>query len=125
MPTLPRPLAALLGAGLLTATVSGCDSLDQASETLDRAQACATALQAASFTPNVADPQQSVEEARAKAEQLRELADRVADVNLQRELQEMADSLGRLDLSALDATALAEWTEQKVQQLQQLQRACS
>jgi hypothetical protein len=110
---------------LLALALTGCEALNTAAETADKAKICAEALGAAGFNPDASDPQKSVDEAKERAEQLRKLADQAADANLQRELREMADSLGQLKLSDLDPSNAAAWADQKLKQLEQLQKACS
>ena len=72
-----RPIATLLLAMGLAAAVSGCEAVQQASDTAnqvgqaaDKAQLCIEALKLAGFTPDATDPQKALEETQKKAEEL-------------------------------------------------------
>ncbi|WP_073488143.1 hypothetical protein [Streptoalloteichus hindustanus] len=111
---------------LLALGLSGCGALDSASNAVDKAQICSKAISAVTgFNPSLSDPARSVDEAQKKADELRRLADQTSDANLQRELREMADSLGQLKLSDVNPQNMAAWADQKVKQLDDLRRSCS
>lgn len=109
---------------VLVLALTGCDALNSASDTLDRAELCTRALAAAGFNPNVNDPAGAVEEARRKADELRSLADQTTDADLQRELRETADQIGSLQEREVNPTDVVAWTNRKVEQVDQLARAC-
>ena len=119
----PR-LSHLAGPPLLVLALTGCDALNSASDSLDRAEVCTRALSAAGFNPNLADPAGSVEEAQRKAGELRSLADQTSDPDLQRELRETADQIGSLRQTEVNPTDVVSWTNRKVDQVNQLAVAC-
>jgi hypothetical protein len=110
---------------LLMLALTGCEALNTASDTLDRAEVCTKALAAAGFNPNLSDPAGSVQEAQRKAEELRSLASQTGDANLQRELRETADQIGSLQQREVNPTDVVAWTNRKLEQLNQLQQACA
>ena len=108
-----------LGAPALTAVmllVSGCAQVQQVT---DRASICVDALQAAGFTPDVSDPQQSVEEARQKAEELNNLAGETPDQALKQALTDMAGTI-----ESFDPQDVPGYLTRKGQQLDALRTAC-
>ncbi|MCP2261541.1 hypothetical protein LX15_005267 [Streptoalloteichus tenebrarius] len=123
----PVPMLATAVAGpLLALALSGCGALDSASNAVDKAQLCTQAISAVTgFNPSLSDPRRSVDEAQQKADELRQLADKAADANLQRELREMADSLAQLRVTDVNPQNMAAWADQKVKQLDDLRRSCS
>jgi len=109
---------------LLVIALAGCDALNTASDTLDRAEVCTRALAAAGFSPNLTNPAGAVEEARRKADELRSLAEQTTDADLQRELRETADQVGSLQQRDVNPTDVVAWTNRKAEQVDQLARAC-
>jgi hypothetical protein len=109
---------------LLILTLSGCEALNTASDTLDRAEVCTRALAAAGYNPNLSDPAASVQEAQRKAEELRSLASQTGDATLQRELRETADQVGSLQVREVNPTDVVAWTNRKLDQVNQLAQAC-
>lgn len=120
-----RKVAVAVAAPLFALAFTGCEAINTASETVDKAKICTDALNAAGFNPDLGNPQKSVDEAQQKAEELRNLAGQTADVNLQRELNEMADTVGQLSVSDLNPANSVAWADQKLKQLQQLNSACA
>jgi hypothetical protein len=114
----------LVPAAALLFALTGCDTLNEASSTLDKAQVCTQALAAAGFNPDLTNPTGAVEEAQRKAEELRSLAEQTSDANLQRELQETADQIGSLQTSQVTPADIVGWTNAKVNQITQLTQAC-
>ena len=114
------PLASLLTIGL-----SGCDAMNTASDTLDKAEVCTKALQAAGFNPDLSNPDQTVKDAQRRAEDLRDLAGQTTDADVKRELNEMADQFGELGPEDLSPTGSVAWAQQKVDHFNQLQAACA
>ena len=121
---MPRPRLAL-AVPLLVIALAGCDKVESASNKLGKAEVCAKAVAAAGYTPDLTNPTKSAQDARQRADQLRDLAARTADPDLQRELHAMADQLGSLHADDVSPSAVATWTSRKVSQLNQLQKACS
>lgn len=117
------PLRLIPAAALLFA-LTGCDTINEASATLDRAEVCTKALSAAGFTPDLSNPLGAVEEAQRKAEELRTLADQTSDADLQRELRETADQIGSLQQSQVTPADIVTWTNRKLDQVTQLTQAC-
>lgn len=107
--------AVTLAAIALLAT--GCEQVQQAT---DRASICVDALQVAGFTPNLTDPAQSVDDARAAADKLNDLAGQTPDQALKQTLTDMAGTIGAFDPA--DATG---WLTRKGQQLDALRKACT
>jgi hypothetical protein len=118
-------VAVAVAAPLAVLALSGCEAINTASETVDKAKICTDALAAAGFNPDLGNPQKSVDEAQQKAEELRNLAGQTTDATLQRELNEMADTVGQLKLSDVNPANSVAWADQKLQQLQQLNAACA
>lgn len=110
---------------LALTALSGCDTLNEAANTANQVEVCAKALDAAGFTPDLSNPQKSVEDAQAKAEELRGLAAQTEDATLKAELNAMADEIGSLQVSDVDPVAAATWASQKLDQLNKLNQACS
>jgi hypothetical protein len=114
-----------LAAPLLVIALTSCDEVSSASSSLGKAEVCAKAVAAAGYTPDLTNPTKSAQDARRRADQLRELAGRTADPDLQGELRAMADQLGSLQADDVSPSAVATWTSRKASQLDQLRRACS
>ena len=115
----------LITLALLIIGLSGCDAINSASDTVDRAEVCTKALSAAGFNPDVSNPEGSVQDAQRRSDELRNLAEQTADANLQRELQEMADQMGQLKVSDVNPAGVADWGRAKLEQLDQLRAACA
>lgn len=116
-------LLALLAAGILGLT--GCDALNSASDTLDRAEVCTKALQAAGFNPDLSNPDQSVQDAQQRAQELRDLAAQTTDAEVKRELNELADQFNQLGPDDLTPSGSAAWAQQKLETYNQLQASCT
>ncbi len=111
-------------APLFVLGLTGCDALNEASDTLDKTEVCAKALTAAGYTPDLSNPERSVADAKTRAEELRDLAGQTSDADLQRELRETADGLASLTETDVTPTGAAEWSAGKLEQLEQLRQAC-
>ena len=127
-----RPVATILLALGLVGAASGCEAVQQASDTAnqvgnaaDKAQLCVEALQLAGFTPNSADPQKAVEESQAKAEELNKLAEKAGDTTLKDAITGVSDTMSQVTLSDLDPARFAEWSQKKLDQVQKLSNACT
>ena len=119
-----RPiLLALLAAAALALT--GCDTLNTASDTLDRAEVCTKALQAAGFNPDVSNPDQAVQDAQQRAQELRDLANQTTDAEVKRELNELADQFNQLGPEDLTPSGSVAWAQQKLETYNQLQASCT
>jgi hypothetical protein len=114
-----------LSIGTLALALSGCEALNTASDTLDRAEVCTQALKAAGFDPDLSNPDQSVQDAQQRAQELRDLAGQTSDADLKRELNEMADQFGQLGPEDLTPTGSLAWAQQKLDSYNQLQAACT
>ncbi|WP_189224250.1 bacteriophage spanin2 family protein [Saccharothrix coeruleofusca] len=127
-----RPVAtALLALGLIGA-VSGCEAVQQASDTAnqvgqaaDKAQLCVQALQLAGYTPDTANPQAALEETQKKAQELNDLAAKAGDTTLKDAIQGVSTTMSQVTLQDLDPQSLATWTQQKLDQVAKLSQACS
>jgi hypothetical protein len=116
-------LPALLAFGALGATA--CDALTTASDTLDKAEACTKALEAAGFNPDLSNPEQAVADAQQRSQELRDLANQTTDADIKRELNETADQLGQLGPEDLTPAGSVAWAQQKLDAYNQLQAACT
>jgi len=115
-------LPALLALGALGA--SACDTINTASDTLDKAEVCTKALQAAGFSPDLANPEQTIKDAQQRAQELHDLANQTTDADIKRELNATANQIGQLGPDDLTPTGLATWAQQKLNTYNQLQAAC-
>jgi hypothetical protein len=110
---------------MLALALAGCDALDTASNTLDKAQVCSKAISAAGYTPDLTNPTKSVQEAQQRADELRKLAEQTSDADLQRQLRELADQMGTLKAADVNPSGVASWASTKLEQLNDVQRACA
>lgn len=118
---LPR----LILLSLLVLGVSGCETLNTASDTLDKAEVCTKALQAAGFNPDLSNPDKTIADAKQRSEELRDLAGQTTDADVKRELNEMADQLGQLSPEDLSPAGSVAWAQEKLNTYNQLQAACT
>lgn len=109
---------------LVIGVLAGCDAVQSASETADRASTCLKAVEAAGYQPNLSDPVGSADKAHKKAEELRKLAEETTDADLQRKLRESADSLANVKPSDLDPSKAADWLSRNAKQAKDLADAC-
>lgn len=123
----PRPtvLSMMPVASLLVLGLSGCEAVNTASEGLDKAQVCTQAVQAAGFEPDLSNPDQTVQDAQQRAQELRDLAGQTTDADVQRELHNMAGQFAELGPEDLTPNGSIAWAQQKVNTLNQLQTACA
>ncbi|MFE2750689.1 bacteriophage spanin2 family protein [Actinosynnema sp. NPDC059335] len=127
-----RPLATLLLAVGLAAAVSGCEAVQQASDTAnqvgqaaDKAQLCIEALKLAGFTPDAADPQKAVEETQQKAKELEDLAAKAGDTTLKDAITGVSDTMGNVTLDDLNPSNIAAWSQEKLDRVAKLSNACA
>lgn len=103
---------------------SGCQSLDQAAGTWDKANLCVDALQAADFTPNLNDPAQTAQEAAEASQKLSDLAGKAQDVTLRDALNAMSTQVAALNTADLTVDNMQTYIDQKVDLYQTLSSAC-
>ncbi|HET9138439.1 bacteriophage spanin2 family protein [Actinophytocola sp.] len=119
----------MAGAAALVVVLTGCDSVREASDTVNRASdkvsICAEALRLAGFNPDAADPEKAAEEAQRKAEELRDLAGATPDQALKDALNDMANKVGELREQNINPNEIATWTQEKARTLETLTRACA
>ncbi|MFE9744968.1 bacteriophage spanin2 family protein [Saccharothrix saharensis] len=127
-----RPVATLLLAMGLAAAVSGCEAVQQASDTAnqvgqaaDKAQLCIEALKLAGFTPDATDPQKALEETQQKAEELNALAAKAGDATLQDAITGVSDTMSKVTLEDLNPANIATWSQEKLDQVAKLSNACA
>lgn len=118
---LPR----LLLLPLLALALTGCDALNTASDTLDKAEVCTQALRAAGFQPDLSNPDKTIADAKQRSEELRDLAAKTTDAEVKQELNEMADKLNQLGPEDLDPASSVAWAQDKLNTYNQLQAACT
>lgn len=114
--------AALLGA--LTACAELQDAANTAGNVADKASVCVKALELAGFTPDTSNPDQAVEEAQKKADELTTLAQDVGDTTLSEALTGMATQMREIPAN-LDPQNMADWTQQKLDAFNTLTQACT
>lgn len=113
-----RVLGLLIGLGVL---LTGCD---QVSSATDKASACGQALGLANLNPDI-DPAEVHEVAARKADQLRELADKVADQDLKQDLFTMADAYVDLERRKVDSLSdVNDWVQRNADNLTNLREVC-
>lgn len=121
----------LVGATALTACSGKVDDavdgvVDDATEFRNKAAACTEALGiVTSFDPEMLDPERLQQEAVRKADQVRELAGRVADADLRQSLFGVAD--GYVELKRREAEGLAginDWLQRNADNLDRIRQIC-
>jgi hypothetical protein len=118
---------ALLLAGVLV--VAGCARAHSAADRIDAARTvtvvCAEALGLADLNPLV-DPARLQARAADKERRLRELADHVADKDVQNTLRTMADSYVEVQRERFDdLTVVASWAKRNAANIVALRTACT
>jgi hypothetical protein len=126
-----RPVATLLLALGLVGAVSGCEAVQQASDTAnqvgqaaDKATLCIEALKLAGFTPDATDPQKALEETQKKAQELNDLAAKAGDTTLQSAITGVSDTMSKVTLEDLNPANIATWSQAKLDQVAKLTAAC-
>ncbi|MCE7000525.1 bacteriophage spanin2 family protein [Saccharothrix sp. S26] len=116
----------------LAAAVSGCEAVQQASDTAnqvgqaaDKAQLCVEALKLAGFTPDATDPQKALEETQKKAEELNALAAKAGDTTLQDAITGVSDTMSQVTLEDLNPANIAAWSQEKLDRVAKLSNACA
>lgn len=115
---LVRALGLVIGLGVLLA---GCDEVGSA---MDKASACGQALGLADLNPNV-DLSTLPQVAAEKADQLRQLAEKVADQDLKQNLVAMADAYVSLEKRKVDRLSdVNDWLQRNAANLDNLRKTC-
>lgn len=115
-----KPLR-LLGIAVVGLLLVSCDQVDS---TTSKASACAEALGLTNLNPNL-DPAQLAAQAQQKAEQLRDLANKVADQNLKQDLSAIADSYVALEQrKAQGLSNVNDWIQRNAENLNSLRAVC-
>ncbi|MFD1148205.1 bacteriophage spanin2 family protein [Saccharothrix hoggarensis] len=127
-----RPVATFLLALGLVGAVSGCEAVQQASDTAnqvnqaaDKATLCIEALKLAGFTPDTADPQKAMEETQKKAQELNDLAAKAGDTTLKDAITGVSDTMSNVTVQDLDPSNFAAWSQEKLDQVAKLSNACA
>ncbi|MDQ2582428.1 bacteriophage spanin2 family protein [Saccharothrix yanglingensis] len=126
-----RPVATILLALGLVGAATGCEAVQEAQNTAnqvgqaaDKAQLCIDALRIAGFTPDATDPQKAVEETQQKAKELEELAAKTGDTTLKDAITGVSTTMSQVTLEDLNPSGIAEWSQQKLDQVAALSSAC-
>ncbi|WP_447004405.1 bacteriophage spanin2 family protein [Saccharothrix isguenensis] len=127
-----RPLATIMLALGLIGAATGCEAVQQASDTAnqvgqaaDKATLCIEALKLANFTPDSTDPQKALEETQKKAEELNALAAKAGDTTLQDAITGVSDKMSNVTLEDLNPANAAAWAQEKLDTVAKLSNACS
>lgn len=116
-------------AALLAATLLGCDTVQEAGDSLnqatDKASICVEALRLAGFYPDVANPEQAAKDAQKTAEDLEQLASQTPDEALRQALNDMSDKVGELGPGSIDPARVTSWAAEKADALNALTSACT
>lgn len=110
-------------------SLAGCDqvdsAVDEAGKTKDKAAVCAEALGLADLNPLV-DPDKLRQRAEDKQRRLRELAEDVADKDVQASLLTMADSYVEVQKERFeDLSVVTEWARRNADNVDALRTACA
>jgi methyl-accepting chemotaxis protein len=105
--------AAVIALGGLTA----CDTIQGVSDTADKVKLCADAIQLVGFSPDMSDPQKALEDTKAKATQLEELANSAPDEQVKKALEEAANGMQNVN-------SAADWVTQKADLVAKVSAAC-
>ncbi|MBB5806074.1 hypothetical protein F4560_005842 [Saccharothrix ecbatanensis] len=127
-----RPLATIMLALGLIGAASGCEAVQQASDTAnqvgqaaDKATVCIEALKLANFTPTATDPQKALEETQKKAEELNALAAKAGDATLKDAITGVSDKMSAVTLEDVNPANAAAWAQEKLDTVSKLSNACS
>lgn len=126
-----RSVGIVLGIALLVLPVSACgeeldDVVEGAGNLRDKAAACAEALGiTVDFDPAALSPERLAEEAEVKAEQARELGNKVAEQDLRDTLFAVADGYAELKQKQAERAAdFGEWLRRQAGNLDKLRQVC-
>jgi hypothetical protein len=113
----------------LALLLAGCDTVQEASDSVgratDKASICVEALKLAGFSPDLADPEQAAKDAQKTAEDLNRLANQTADTTLRDALTDMSNKVGELNPGNLKPSDVTRWAGEKVATVDALTRACA
>lgn len=124
-----RPRWAAAGV-VLVLSLSGCSevsqTLDTAGDALDKAAACTEAIGiVTSFDLESLSPEQIQDKAAKKAQQLRELGNKVSDASVQEALFAVADSYVALQQRQADALRdVNQWIQNNIDKIETLKKVC-
>lgn len=111
-------------AALLAAALVGCDTVQEASDTVgnaaDKVTICAEALRLAGFSPDASDPAKAAEDAKKTSDELSRLAGQTPDETLKQALNDVSRKVGEFR-----PENAAQWTREKVATVDALSRACA
>jgi hypothetical protein len=126
-----HPVATILLALGLTGVMSGCDAVQGASDaansvndTANKVQLCLEAVRLAGFNPDLSNPQQAVEDAHKKADELSKLAEKSGDTTVKQAIEGLSNSMSKVTVSDLSPQSAANWLQEKTDQLNALNTAC-
>ena len=122
----------IVAAALALPVLAGCgqiqetqQQLDQAQQGLDKATACLDALDVVGYTPNLADVEQAQGDARAKADEIGALAQRVGDKTLQDNLLDVQASLEQVAGGQITLQNGLNWSQQHLERTAAIATTCS
>lgn len=117
------PVAAALAAcGVDVTTAEPPRTAEQEANT-DRV--CLEAINAASFMPNFADPQQAKVDARARVDEIAQLTDRTADSALRQDLINVRSSVQQVASGRVSLDTSSDWTSGQAETYQDVTTTCS
>ena len=124
-----RLATAVLAGGLVLA-LTGCGVAQQASETAGQvgnaassAAVCVEAVQIATTTPDLTNPQAAADRAHAAADELAGLASRAGDATVGEAINTLAGTLRQTTVDDL-VTTPANWLQKKADEVSALTKAC-
>lgn len=121
---LALPVAAILAAcGTEVTTTQLAPPTQQEEAGTDRA--CLEAINAASFMPNFADPQQAKADARARVDELAQLTDRTPDSALRQDLIDVRSSVQQVASGQVSLDSSSDWTSGQAETYQDVTTTCS
>ncbi len=119
-------------AALALPVLAGCgqfqetqEQLDQAQQGLDKASACLDAVEVGGYTPNLADLDQAQDDARAKADEIGALAQRVGDQTLQDDLLDVQASLEQVATGQINLQNGLNWSQQHMEKTTAIASTCA
>lgn len=122
----------IVAAALALPALAGCgqfqetqEQLDQAQQGLDKASACLDAVNVAGYTPNLADLDRAQDDARAKADEIGALAQRVGDKTLQDDLLDVQASLEQVATGQVNLQNGLNWSQQHLEKTTAIASTCS
>ncbi|CRK59888.1 hypothetical protein [Alloactinosynnema sp. L-07] len=121
-------LATILAAAVLTAGLTACQQVREATSAADaatdKASICLEAVRLAGFYPDVSNPDQAVKDAEKTAQELSALAEKTGDTTLKDAINGVSDKIGALGPGSIDPANVAAWAKEKVGAVNALSQAC-